>query len=214
MTKRFTDTDKWNDAWFAELPADKYKWFWLYYLDKCDVAGIFKERLDIFSMLTGHKITHDEIMDIFKDRIYFVRSGVYFCPKFIKFQNINFYDSGLTAPQNNSHKGIHNSLKQHGVLDKLNDFGILQTNPPKGTLQRPPSNSNSNSNSNSKGNSNQKTEINAPDNNIALNIPTISEYINEMGHSFRSSEQKNVFSRGYRQQALKIADEIKKESVK
>jgi hypothetical protein len=39
MAKRLTDSNKWNDSWFTNLPMD-IKLVWIYLLDACDHAGV------------------------------------------------------------------------------------------------------------------------------------------------------------------------------
>lgn len=41
MAYRFTNTDKWGDAWFAELSANE-KLLFLYLCDNCDIAGFIE----------------------------------------------------------------------------------------------------------------------------------------------------------------------------
>ena len=41
MAKRFTDTEKWKDPWFCAL-TEKEKLFWVYIVDNCDHAGIWR----------------------------------------------------------------------------------------------------------------------------------------------------------------------------
>lgn len=41
MVKRFTDTDKWNDPWFRQLPGVE-KLIFLYVIDRCNNAGFWE----------------------------------------------------------------------------------------------------------------------------------------------------------------------------
>lgn len=41
MAYRFTNTDKWNDSWFSELPQFE-KLFFIYLCDNCDIAGFIE----------------------------------------------------------------------------------------------------------------------------------------------------------------------------
>jgi hypothetical protein len=84
VSKRLTDSRKWDDEWFLELSL-KHKMLWLYILDKCDHAGFFKPNMKLATFCIGEKITLEEMKTVFKDRIY--ESGSkWFIPKFITFQ--------------------------------------------------------------------------------------------------------------------------------
>ena len=41
MAKRLSATEKWDKAWFRKLPP-KYKCFWEYLRDKCDLIGLWE----------------------------------------------------------------------------------------------------------------------------------------------------------------------------
>lgn len=110
MAKRFTDSEKWRDPWFKRLKG-KYQLFWLFCLDTCDHAGIWKDQIDDFTYLTSMEISWSEIAEHFKDRIYKVKEDTYFIPKFVIFQYPNF-----NPDKNNAHLGVNRSLKYSGVL--------------------------------------------------------------------------------------------------
>lgn len=105
MAKRLTDSEKWRDPWFKRLDG-KFQLFWLFCLDTCDHAGVWKDQLDDFVHITGFDITLDEILAQFKGRIFFVRDGIYFIPKFIDFQYPNF-----NPTKNNAHLGVIRALQ-------------------------------------------------------------------------------------------------------
>lgn len=92
MSKRLTDTDKWGDPWFSELNASR-KLLWLYLLDTCDHAGVYKHSIRLMEFHTGERLTIQEVETVFKDRVFAVSDEVMFIPKFLKFQ----YASGLTS---------------------------------------------------------------------------------------------------------------------
>jgi hypothetical protein len=85
MAKRFTDTNKWKDSWYQDLPS-KYKLFWNYILDECDNAGIWKPNLRLAQFQIGEPFEESEVRRIFADRINFTDKGYWFIPKFINFQ--------------------------------------------------------------------------------------------------------------------------------
>lgn len=85
MPKRFTDTGKWQDEWFMDLPA-KYKLFYLYLLDNCDHAGVWKVNLRLAEFHIGEQIFAEEIHELFAGRVIEFKQGYWFLVKFIKFQ--------------------------------------------------------------------------------------------------------------------------------
>jgi hypothetical protein len=68
MAQRFTDSNKWLDNWFSNLPND-YKLVWLYLLDTCDNAGIFQINIRLLNFNCSTNITEDELLEAFKGRI-------------------------------------------------------------------------------------------------------------------------------------------------
>lgn len=95
MAKRLTDSTKWNDGWFTDLPMDM-KLVWLYILDMCDHSGVYKVNLKLLKFQTGSERTEEEIIEYLKDRIY-IKSDKWFIPKFITFQYKNFFESKTPA---------------------------------------------------------------------------------------------------------------------
>lgn len=85
MSKRFTDTKKWDDPWFAELPS-KYKLFWLYLLDECDHAGIWKVNFRKAQFMIGESLEQAEVFRYLSDRIKKIDETYWLVLKFIDFQ--------------------------------------------------------------------------------------------------------------------------------
>lgn len=83
--KRFTDTSKWKDAWFQDLPT-KYKLFWIYLLDECDNAGVWKPNVRLAAFQIGEPFEEIELKRIFAGRIEILESGYWHVKKFIEFQ--------------------------------------------------------------------------------------------------------------------------------
>lgn len=82
MSKRFTATEKWTDPWFCGL-SDNNKLFWLYILDNCDNAGIWRVNWFLFGCYVKNYKYDPEI---FKDRIIVLDDEKWFIPKFVEFQ--------------------------------------------------------------------------------------------------------------------------------
>jgi len=116
MAKRFTDSNKWDDPFFTGLPND-LKLVWLYMLDKCDYAGIFKVNFDLMKYQCNCKRSPEEIYNIFRDRIIPVNGEKWFIKKFIKFQ----YPSGLESKKPVI-IGVNRILEQYGLLDMVDDI--------------------------------------------------------------------------------------------
>lgn len=89
MAKRFTDSNKWADEWFSDLEPDM-KLVWLFLLDNCDHAGIWKRNIKLLKYSCGTVREQLEIQEILNDRI-FIFEDKWFIPKYLKFQ----YSSGI-----------------------------------------------------------------------------------------------------------------------
>jgi hypothetical protein len=85
MAQRFTDSNKWLDNWFSNLPND-YKLVWLYLLDTCDNAGIFQINIRLLNFNCSTNITEDELLETFKGRITKFDSDKCIVNKFCIFQ--------------------------------------------------------------------------------------------------------------------------------
>jgi hypothetical protein len=108
MAKRFTDTNKWKDTWFQDLP-NKYKLFWIYLLDECDAAGLWKPNMRLAQFQIGEPFEEVELRRVFADRIQITEEGYWYIPKFIDFQY------GQLSDKSKPHISIINLLKKHKI---------------------------------------------------------------------------------------------------
>ncbi len=109
MAKRYTDSGKWDDPFFCELDM-KYKMMWIYILDKCNHAGIFKWSKRLAEFNVGEPFTADEILAAFGDRLIPIRHDKWYIPKFIEFQY------GELSETNRVHQSVIKILEKEGVF--------------------------------------------------------------------------------------------------
>lgn len=116
MAKRFTDNEKWKDAWFMDLPS-KYKLFWLYILDECNHAGIWKVNFKVASFHIGEHLEYSELNRILKDRITILNDEYWYIDKFIKYQ----YKCEIKDlnPKNKAHLSIIKLLNEYQKFKPL-----------------------------------------------------------------------------------------------
>lgn len=108
MAKRFTDTGKWKDIWFQDLPL-KYKLFWIYLLDECDNSGVWKPNFRLATFQIGEPFEEIEAKRILSDRIEFTEDGYWFIKKFIDFQY------GELSESCKPHASVIQLLKKHKI---------------------------------------------------------------------------------------------------
>jgi len=84
MAKRFTDTEKWRDEWWGSLSND-YRIIWLYLVDSCSIAGIWKKDFRGLNFNCNTKISEEEFLKVFGSRL-IDRGQFFFIPKFLRFQ--------------------------------------------------------------------------------------------------------------------------------
>ena len=115
MAKRFTDSDKWKDAWFLELEP-YMKLLYLYVLDNCDCSGVWKVNFRLASFSIGSILDKQSALKALGSRIRVVSEDLWFIEKFIRFQ----YPSGLSTDCK-AHVGVLKALKYHGIESNCMD---------------------------------------------------------------------------------------------
>jgi len=108
MSKRFTDTNKWEDPWFCDLDING-KLLWEYLCDKCDHAGIWKVNMRLAEFHLGFKPDVNGL----GGRAIELRSGKWFLPGFVDFQY------GELNPANKVHASVIFILKKEGAWKDL-----------------------------------------------------------------------------------------------
>ncbi len=108
MAKRFTDTAKWKDSWYQDLPT-KYKLFWVYLLDECDASGVWKPNIRLANFQIGEPFEEAELKRVFGDRLEVIENGYWFVKKFIEFQY------GELSENCKPHLSVLNLLKNHKI---------------------------------------------------------------------------------------------------
>lgn len=91
MSKRFIDTGIFDDDWFMDLSKDA-KLLWVYFITKCDHAGILKLNEKLCRVQTDIKDLTGTIKQL-GNRLVTVSEHLYFIPKFIEFQYPGFPNS-------------------------------------------------------------------------------------------------------------------------
>ena len=134
MAKRFTDSEKWKDAWFMDLPS-KYKLFWLYLLDECNHAGVWKVNFKVSIFYIGENLEYSEVKRILKSRITILNDEYWYINKFIKYQyNLEIEDLNYKNKVHLSVLKILNSYDEFkhlcspliGAKDKDKDKDIVK----------------------------------------------------------------------------------------
>lgn len=85
VATRLTDSNKWDDAWFADLIPDM-KLLWLYLVDQCDHAGIWKVNKRMADFKIGKSMDWSLVESAFKGRLFTTNPEYWFIPKFLTFQ--------------------------------------------------------------------------------------------------------------------------------
>lgn len=111
MAKRFIDTDLFDDPWFMDLSKDG-KLLWIYFITKCNHAGVVEINRRLVSFQTGIRDIGSVIKEL-ANRLVTVSKDLYFIPKFITFQYPGF-------PQSNVRQQISAIaiLNRHKVFDE------------------------------------------------------------------------------------------------
>jgi hypothetical protein len=116
MAKRFTDSEKWKDPFFEEL-TNELKLAWLYLLDDCDHAGIWKKSIKRLNFSIGSDLTEEELLLAFKQRIVVLNSDKWFIPKFVTFQ----YGNDFIKSKQKSVISAVNILNQNNLIKELSN---------------------------------------------------------------------------------------------
>jgi hypothetical protein len=90
MAKRFIDTGLFDDDWFMNLSKDA-KILWLYFLTKCDHAGIIKLNAKLCKVQTGVNDL-ETVREQLGNRLVTVGEQLFFIPKFVLYQYPGFPD--------------------------------------------------------------------------------------------------------------------------
>lgn len=109
--KRFTDADKWEDAWFRKL-SPTAKLLWLYVCDRCDHAGVWKVDREAAAFFIGGEIDWEGASKELGSRIVALSKGdKWYLPKFVTFQY------GVKPnPKNRPHASAIAILASHGLV--------------------------------------------------------------------------------------------------
>ena len=104
-----TETRKWQDSWFMDLPA-KYKLAWFWILDNCDHAGLIDANSRLMSFMVGEPIDGEEFLRMMAGRVTKPKAGKWFVTSFISFQ----YGAELN-PRNSAHRGVLRILNDQQI---------------------------------------------------------------------------------------------------
>ena len=107
--KRFTETTKWQDAWFMQLEP-RFKLAWLYILDTCDNAGVWECNPMLLSFMVGETITQQDLEEVFEGRFITVNGSKWWIHKFVQHQ----YGKVLN-PASKPHQSVINRLESLSI---------------------------------------------------------------------------------------------------
>lgn len=106
--KRYTDTGKWTDKWYRQLPM-RYKLAYQYVLDNCSPVGIWEPDEELVNFMVGTNkgewIALDEFYTLLGDRVLTTERGYWWLTKFCGYQYGNL-------PARSASKPIQSYIKQ------------------------------------------------------------------------------------------------------
>jgi hypothetical protein len=124
MAKRFTDTEKWRDEWWGSLTND-YRMIWLYLVDSCSIAGIWKKDFRGLNFNCNTNISEEDFLRVFGERLV-DKGNFFFIPKFLRFQCPKGLNSNKPAIVSIVKELENNNLIQTVIKSLGNDFLIIK----------------------------------------------------------------------------------------
>ena len=132
MAKRFTDTDKWKDEWYTDLPND-YKIIWQYLLDTCDNAGIYKRNIKLLNIMCNTNVSDTDILNAFKLRVTPISDEKWIINKFCVFQ----YGADFLESKNKAVISVVNKLIENNLYQSSTNTLLIPYPSPINTLSIP-----------------------------------------------------------------------------
>lgn len=108
MSKRFTETTKWDAPWFRKMKP-VYKSFIQYLWDRCDSAGVWEVDMELAATYVGEQIDPMGALEAFAGRVVDAGDGKWIVTGFIPFQY------GDLKPECKPHKPVLALVKKHGL---------------------------------------------------------------------------------------------------
>ena len=117
MARRFTCTEKWDDPFFSELKPE-WKLAWLFIVDRCDHAGIFKPNIKAMILYCDLPLDTkaEQVLMMMQGRIVDLGES-WFIPKFLKFQ----YPKGLSSKKP-AIVSVCKILKEKGIFNDIHNY--------------------------------------------------------------------------------------------
>jgi hypothetical protein len=108
VSKRFTDTEKWDDPWFRRL-SPSHKHAWNYLCDQVDNAGVIDLDRELAEFRIGESVDWDAFFEACGERIRQLPNGKLWVVGFVKFQYGELKDTS------NLHKSVMGLLARHDI---------------------------------------------------------------------------------------------------
>lgn len=186
MAYRYTNTDKWSDAWFTALkPLEKL--LFNYICDNCDIAGFieFTPKKWAFEIGAKEAIILGALKGLSRGLIYSQSNDCLYVRNFLKHQkNLPLRES------NNAHKGIIRRFEIYAdkfSIESIDDFISINSRAPKKGLSSPYGNGNGNGSISISNNEEEKEQNWRTDYKI---------YMSEAANAFKEiSEDKDFLSK-------------------
>lgn len=109
VSKRFTETGKWDGTWFRTLSPVR-KCLWLYLVDRCDQAGVIEADYALASFLIGEPVTAADTAAL-AENVTVLPNGKLWLPKFVRFQY------GILSRDCKPHGPVFAALARHGLTE-------------------------------------------------------------------------------------------------
>lgn len=106
--KRFVDTSRFDDPWYAELPLEM-KLAWEFLWSKCDCAGVWKPNMKLAEFQLGATVDWEKFRELVGEKIKTLPSG-WWIVDFVKSQ------CGELSPDCRAHIPVIKTLREHQLL--------------------------------------------------------------------------------------------------
>jgi hypothetical protein len=129
MSKRFTETEKWRDAWFRQLKP-VHKCLWQYLVDNCDQAGVIDVDWDLASFQIGARVSAADLSH-FGRQVTQLENGKTWIVKFILFQY------GRLSRDCKPHNPVFAAIERHGITEEQINGETERVSKPLESLSNP-----------------------------------------------------------------------------